>query len=260
MDLDLEGHGLSGQLLGVVFRREAQVDVLLIARGEADQLLFKAGDEGVAAQTELVLLALAALKGDAFLEAFVVDHSGVAFLGGTLDGDDAGDLVGLAVDFLFHFFVGDGGFDLGSFQALVLAELDLGVEIRLDGQIDGLVFVVVHVGHRGLTDRLIAFSENRFLVDVREDLFDGVIVKHFGTVKVLNHLAGRLALAEAGNGDVLAVLQISLLNPLLELFRVDADRELQVIVFLVGVLDVHDISSCMVTAKAACYMYFRRLD
>ena len=58
-------------------------------------------------------------------------------------------------------------------------------------------------------------------------------------VEVLNHLAGGLAFSEAWNGEVFAVLGISLLLAFLELLSVDIHVELQMIVFLGGILDIH---------------------
>ena len=235
----MEDHGSAGQFLGVVVLGEAEIEVLLLAGRSADKLLLKAGDEAVAAEPQLVALGGAALKGHAVLLAFVVDDHRVAFRGGTLHGDDAGNLFGLLVQLGLDLFVGDGDGGLGGLQALVLAQLDLGIELYLDGQLQGLVLADVHIGNRGLTHGLPALVGDGFLVHVGEDLFHRVAVKYSRAVEVLDHLPGGLALAEAGNGDVLAVLQVGLGNAGLEDFLLDLDLDGQLIVLSVRALDGH---------------------
>ena len=62
VDLALEGRGLAGQLLGVVLG-EGDLDILLFAGLETDQLILEAGDERAGAERQGVALGLAALEG-----------------------------------------------------------------------------------------------------------------------------------------------------------------------------------------------------
>ena len=92
LDLHVEHDGLARQLL-VIILREGDVEVLLFPGAHADDLLFKAGHEGVGAQLQLIVLALAAVKRDAIVEAFEVDDRDIAILGGALDRRHPGNVL-----------------------------------------------------------------------------------------------------------------------------------------------------------------------
>ena len=126
-------------------------------------------------------------------------------------------------------------------DALVLAELDLGIQSRHDGELHSLVLAVLHVGKRGLTDSLPALVQDRFFIDVREDLLHRVGVEDLGAVEILDHAAGGLALAEAGHRDILAVLKVSLVEAFLEFLGVDVDNDLHTVVFFGCAFDIHGI-------------------
>ena len=111
MQLDLEGSVLAGQLAGVVFLGEFNVDVELVARLMADDLLLKAGDEGAAAERQRVVLRLAALERGAVDKALKVDVGNVAVLGRAITGQHAGVAVLHALEL---------GFDLGVVHSLDL--------------------------------------------------------------------------------------------------------------------------------------------
>ena len=76
----LEGSFLASQLLCMVLLGEGYNNVLLLASLQADQLIFKARDEGAGAQLQVVAFALAALESNAVYEALEVDNNGVVLL------------------------------------------------------------------------------------------------------------------------------------------------------------------------------------
>ena len=64
--------------------------ILLLAGLHADDLILKAGDKAAGAELEVEVLTLAALEGNAVVEALKVDVGGVALLGGALDAHETG--------------------------------------------------------------------------------------------------------------------------------------------------------------------------
>ncbi len=79
--LDVEHDGLAAEIVAVVFR-ESNVKIALLAGGNADELALKAGNEGVGAENEILVLRRAAVERDAVEHAGVVDVHGVAVLRG----------------------------------------------------------------------------------------------------------------------------------------------------------------------------------
>ena len=135
--------------------------------------------------------------------------------------------------------VGDGSGGLGDLQALVLAQGDLGIERGLDGELHSLVLAELHVADGGLAHDLVALVQNGFFIDVGEDLLHRVGIEDLGAVEILDHPTGRLALAEAGDRNKLAVLEVGLLQAALELLLLNGDDDLQIVVFFGCALDDH---------------------
>ena len=171
----------------------------------ADDLILKAGDEIAAAQGQVVVLGLAALKGDAVGKALEVDVHDVAVLGGAV----AGQLTGVAL--LHPLELGVHRRLLHSMdrfldgQTVVSAQLDL----RLDGDLDGQGGALLVAGgihrHLGAAHRLDAGLLDGSLELLGEEVVDGVIGKDVGAVHPLDQVAGGLALAEALDGVLLAL-------------------------------------------------------
>jgi len=93
-------------------------------------------------------------------------------------------------------------------------------------QHDAAVFGGLHIGNGGLADSLELLLDNGSLVNVGEDLVHGVFIEHLRAVHALDELARSLALAEAGDHDVLADLGIRLVQRGLELVLCDLDSDL----------------------------------
>ena len=238
VDLALEGCFLAGQFLGVVLG-EGHDDILLVACLEADKLILEAGDERAGAERQGVALGLAAVKRLAVHKSLKVQNDGVAGLGFAVNRLDAGIALLHAGKFRVNLCLGDGDGLLGNLDALVFAEGDLGIEFRRDRQHDAAVFGGLHIGNGGLADGLDLLLGNGCLVDLGEDLVDGVLIEHLRAVHALDEFARGLALAEAGDHDVLADLGICLVQRSLELVLCDLNGNLCAAVFFLYVFDVH---------------------
>ena len=234
----MEDHGLAGQV-GVVVLGEGDVQILLLPGLHADHLLLKAGDEGAGAQLQLIVFALAALEGGAVVESLKVNDGGVALLGLALDAYKAGGPLDVGLELVVNVLLGDLDLLLGSGQALVGAQLDLGADgdQRLEGEA-----LLAHLNdfHLGIAHVVQVLLLDGLLIGAGVDGIDGIFIKHAGAVHPLDDLPGGLALAEAGDGDAAAVLQIGLLNSSLELLRSDLDGQLdRALFFLLNTGDLH---------------------
>ena len=240
----LEHGGLALQLLGVVILGEGDVDFRVLAGGGADELDLKAGDEGVGADLQTVLLVLAALEGHAVDEAFIVQHHGIPELGGALGGLDGGVAVAELVDLHIHL----GGVHLGFLphggQALVLAQLHLGIEHAVDIQGEGLV--LLHLGvlnGRAGHDLQFLFLHGE-IIGLGSQIIDGLLMEHAFSVHGFHDLPGGLALAETGDLDALSVLVEDLDHGRLKFLRGNGNGDQRaVLFFLFDVFDFHCGSS-----------------
>ena len=238
MDLALEGGFLTGKPLGVVLG-EGHDDILLVACLEADKLILEAGDERAGAERQGVALGLAAVKRLAVHKALKVQNDGVAGLGFAVDRFDAGVALLHTGKLCVDLCLGDGDGFLGNLDALVFAEGDLGIKLGGDSQHNAAVLGGLHIGNGGLADGLELLLDNGSLVNVGEDLVHGVFIEHLRAVHTLDELARGLALAEAGDHDVLADLGIRLVQRGLELVLCDLDSDLCAAVFFLYVFNVH---------------------
>ena len=225
VQLDLEDSGLAGQLIGLILLGEGDVDVELLAGAVTHDLILEAGDEAAAAQGQVVVLGLAALKGHPVGEALEVDVHDVAVFSGTL----AGQLTGVALLHTLELGVHSGllnsmdGFLHG--QTVVSAQLDFGLDGHLDGQDGALVIAGGLHGHLRTAHRLDAGLLDGGLEGSREQVVDGVVGEHIGAVHPLDQVTGGLALAEALDGVLLALGLKDLQD--LVLIGLGVDRELQ---------------------------------
>ena len=192
------------------------------------------------------MLRLAAVKRLAVHKALEIDHNGVAFLGRTLNGLDAGIALRHLCDLRIDLRLGDGNGLLRHLDALIFAERDLRIQLRGDGQDHVAVFVGVHVRDGRSADRLDLLLNDCLCVDLREDLIDGILIEDRRAVHGLDHLSGGLALAEAGDHDVLAALGVRLVQRILKFRLFDLDNDLCAALFSFYALYVHVISSYVV--------------
>jgi len=241
VDLALEDRGLAGQGLLAVLLREGDGDVLRVLGLQADKLLLKAGDKGVAAQHQLIVLGLAAVEGHAVHAAVEIDDDGVALAGGAVNGDLTGVALLHAGELGLDLLVGDGVLGTLGGQALVVLEGDLRLN-RRDGDKGEHAVLDVDVGDARLVDRLDAGLGHRGLIGVGDADVHGLLIEETGAVELLDHLARRAAGAEALNVDLADVLAVCFLTGVLKGLGLDGDvqRDL-VVLFLFDVGQFHKL-------------------
>ena len=234
----MEHDGLAAEIVAVVLR-ESNVKIALLTGGNADELALKAGNEGVGAENEILVLRRAAVERDAVEHAGVVDVHGVAVLRGTLHGDEAGVLLAQALDVAVNLFVGDFNGGLLRLKALILAEGDLGVNVGAEAQKRAVLLGDLGIGHGRTADGLKLALSDAERKSVVRGVIKGVIIEHVLAVHALNDHAGRLALAEAGDHDAAASLQICTVDILFKLGGVELDIKGNGVFFFLAVLDNH---------------------
>ena len=237
----MEDDLLAGEVL-VIILGEGDVEILLVAGLHADDLILKAGDEAAGAELELVILALTALERFAVVEALEVDDGDVALLGLAVDGDEAGVALGHLIEALLDIVGADLDLFLLSRQALVFAELDLG--IHGNGRLEGeavLVDLVVHDLDLGIADNIEAALADGLRICLGQGDVNGIAVENARAVELFDHLAGGLAGAEAGNAELAAGLGVGLGNGGFKFLRADLDGHRDSALFqLFNIFDSHD--------------------
>ena len=226
MQLDLEHSSLASQLSSLILGGEGDVHVELFASGVAHDLILKAGDEAAAAQSQAVVLSLAALECDAVHKALEVDISDIAILSSTLTGQLTGVALLHTLQLCLNSLVRDSMDSLFHRQTVVAADLDFGLDSDLDGQGDTVGLVSRVNSDLRTADRLHVCFLDSSLESLGEQLVDGVVGKDVGTVHLLDQLAGSLALAEAGNSVLLAFLLENIGSGLLKSLCIDGELQL----------------------------------
>ena len=223
----MEHGSLASQVLSVILLGEGDVQILLLADLHADHLILEAGDEGVAADDQGLILSGAALKGHAVHRAGIVQlhgvtggHSAILHVHGT------GGLLLILLDAGVHHVIGDNLLLHLDLQALVLAQLHVGAHEHLAGELQILALAdLLHV-HLGTVHGLEALRLDGRGIHLGEDDVQSVVIEHAFAVHGLDQLAGGLALAEAGDVDTAAHLQICLIHGLVELLGRHDDGQL----------------------------------
>ena len=222
MQLDLEDSSLASQLSSLILLGEGDVHVELLTGGVANDLILEARDERAAAQGQVVVLSLAALKSDTVHKALEVDISDIAILSSTL----AGQLTGVALLHALQLcIVGNSMDSLLNGQTVVVADLDFGHHSDLDGQGHALGLAGSIHRNLGTANGLDAGFLHSCLVSSGEQLIDGIIGKDISAVHLLDQRTGSLALAEAGHSILLAFLLENIGNSLLEGLCVDGELQ-----------------------------------
>ena len=228
MQLNLEHSGLALQFFCMIILGECHIHVKLVANVVAYDLIFEAGDKLAGAQSQLIVVGLAAVKLFAIHIAVKIDGDNVAVLGSTvLHVDNAGVALTHTVDFPvdilsgnFHGHLGDlnalvafdGGFGLGdniqlAHNALILAAL---IDLEL-ANADDLQAGLLHSLHHHGTIQMI----------------DSGFVEHFLTVIFFNKRPGSMAFPEAGNIHLFAFALVNGVDGVVKFFG--ADLQLQFI-------------------------------
>ena len=123
LHLHFEDGVFAGQFRFLVLVGEGDLDVDLVARGGADQLVLEVVDQLARAERQQVVVGLAALEGLAVDEALEVDQHRVALLGGALDRLEAREALADPVDLGVDDLLVDLFLLAADLEPLVLAEL-----------------------------------------------------------------------------------------------------------------------------------------
>ena len=239
----MEDHGLAGQLRRVVLG-EGNVDILLLAGLHADQLVLETGDKAAGADLQIEVFALAAVESHAVVEALEVDGGGVALLHGAVHGDQTA----VAVRHLFQpsVHIGSSHLDLRlrRLQALVLAQLHLRVYGHGALEHHTVLGAALQL-HLGIADDLQLLLLHGGLIGVGQQDVHCFFIEDLCAVHALDHLAGSLAGAEAGNADLGPLLQVRLVDGGLKGGGIcfDGQCDLALVQFFTGFYTHFDFSS-----------------
>ena len=225
--------GLALEILGMILLGEGDVDVLLLAGIDTHQLLLEAGDEGVGADVQGLILGGAALEGHAVHLAAVIEDDPIPVLHGPIHVLIADLLLLLHLQSVVHFFVRHSIRQLLHGYTLVLAQRYVGLELDLGHVGDALG--LAHDGdiHHGGTvhgDQLMLSHGG--VVGLRPAKIEGLVIEDHGAVVGLNDLAGGFALAEAGHGIAAAGFMVGIVQRLHEGVLIDGDGEPGNVAFL----------------------------
>ena len=219
----MEHHGLAGKLRSIVLG-EGDIDVLLLTHLHADKLIFKAGYEAAGADLQVKILTLAAVESHAVVEALEVNVGDVALLYGALHAHHAAVALGHFLQPGVHIGGHDLHIGLGCLQALVLAQLHLG--INSDGSLEGhAVLAAVLQLHLGIAHDLQLLIADGLLIGIGQNDIHGLFIKDLRAIHALNDLAGSLAGAETGNVHFAAHLQVCLVDGNLKILGADLDGQ-----------------------------------
>ena len=200
MNGDLENDSLARKVLCLIILGEGDVQIALLTLLHADHLLFKAGNEGVGTDLELIALCSAALELFIAKESGEIDDGGVAFLKGTiLNTDCAGCCLEPALDLTVNVFIRNSILNAGDFYTFVLTQLNLGVSYEFCGKYNAILLGSRDDDDFGLKlgDKVV-FLEC-FGISMLNKGIDFIIPEYILAVGGFDALAGGLALAEAGN-------------------------------------------------------------
>ena len=121
---------------------------------------------------------------------------------------------------------GDGGILLLYLDTLVLAKLYLRLHSHLGGKDKGLALLDLHDADLRPGHQLQLALIHSLLVGGRNQLVHGVLVEKGRSVHLLDDLARHLALAEARNGNLLSIFQVSVLESALQFLGRHLNRQL----------------------------------
>ena len=225
--------------LGVIILRESDIDILLITSIHANDLLFKTGHKGTGTQLQVEIVALTTIESNTIVKTFEVNIGSVTHLSSTLDSLGRCNILSHAIQLCSNLLIGNGSLSLLYFQTLVVAQSDLGVDVSSDGDSDGAVIIDLHISQAGTANCLKILLNNSFLINLREDFLNSILIKNMGAVHSLDHLTRSLASAETRQHDSLTVLLVCLFRSLVHKFLADVHNDRGLIAILFNTLYVH---------------------
>ena len=217
MHLNRKHRILALKLLRMVILGEFHLNVLLLAYLHAHHLLFKAGNKGVRAYHQRLVLRRSAGELHSVHTSGIVKGYGVALLNGTaLHLYHTACTVKCGIQFALHILIGYSILIFLDFYTLVFAKLHLGLQINRCSKHHALVVLDLFDVYLRTAHRYKLQLIQRLAVSRAANLIESVLEEYALAVILLNKLAGSLALAEAGYGIPSCRLVISLLNCLFE--------------------------------------------
>ena len=217
LDLDGEGGVLAGEVLGRVVVGERDLDLALVAGGDAVELLLEARDQPARAELDQVAARLAALERLAVDRSGEVDHHEVALPGGALDGLERGERLAQALELRLHLVGVDGRLAAPDLEPLVVAELGRRHHADLDRERERQA-ALGQVGQveLGVADRGDAGVGHGLLVPARQPAPHRLVHHGLAADLLQHHLGRHLAAAKAGHAHLAAELGRGVLELALE--------------------------------------------
>ena len=199
---------------------------LLVAGGHAGEGLVEAVEHAAAADLVGHAGHLGALDDLAVLGGLEVDDHEVAVGGGALDVDQGGEPLAQRLHLLLDVLVGQlDVVDLG-LEAVVGGQRDLGLDVDLGGELEGLVVLELGDLDLGLGERLEGVLLQRLDVLLREHVVDRLVEDRAAADLAVDHGRRDLAAAEAGDVDLLGDLLVRRVEARLELLEGHLDGQL----------------------------------
>ena len=197
----------------MILLREGHVYFYFLADLSAYQLLLKARDKCAGTDGQRVIGSLAALECLSVNKALEVDDGHIAVLNcSVLYGDGSGVRLALLVELCCYFLISRCGVSLLYLDALVLAQGYFRLYCYFCGENEGLALLQLYdvYGRAGYDLKLALVCCLR--ICLLNQRVCRVIIEYFRSVHLLDHLTRNLSLTEARNGNLLSILQISVLK------------------------------------------------
>ena len=219
-DLDLD------VLADEVAAHELRGEVLVVAGGHAVQRLVEAVEHAAAADLVGHAADLGTLDDLAVLGGHEVEHHEVAVGGRALDVGQRAEALAQVLQLLLDVGVGDGDVLDARLETGEVGDRDLGLDVDLGGELQGLV--VLEAGHLdlGLRERLEGVGLQRLHVLLGEHVVDRLVEDRAAADLAVDDHRGHLAAAEAGDVDLLGNLLVRRVEARLELLEGHLDGQL----------------------------------
>ncbi len=255
----LDGDGDLGRLALVVAAEQLRLEGGALTGGEGLEGLVDAVDE--VAGAELVGDAARGVDGVAADGGGEVDLDEVARLRGAVDRDQRAEAAAQAVELGRDLVVGDLDGVHGELEALVRGQVELGADVDLDleeevaGEVLAGPLLDVGLGAAEGTDvRLLDGG----LVEAVHAVVDGVLQHGLAADALVDDGRRHLALAEAGDGDLLGDVAVCVVDVRLQVFGGGRDRELDARGAQLFDRGLHVWSSPVIAVRASAETAFRR--
>ena len=201
LNVYFEDSFFASQLFYEVLFGEGYFYISCIALGQANQLVFEAGDEGVGANFQGIALAFAAAEGFAANGTSKVDNSEVALFDymAFFSCNHFSVAVAQVVHLCFNVLVGYNGFFLVNMQALVFAQFRFRFNGNLNGQLHILAFFEYGFFNLGVFNGNQVLYIQSFGVQLVSNHFESFLFDCFLAIVHFDDSARSFALAEARN-------------------------------------------------------------